>query len=236
DVDARGLDLQIAGDFLQAGQARDDAFELGGFGVELGGIGAVKGVIEGTLGHASADADGGGNGNGDAESGDAGEFGASAIDDIGHGGNALPPREQVDHEATGSAAGSKEAATRHGVETLHVGVLDHDGRDQFLIFDHLEIRGALGGFDGDEEVVVIGVRNEALLHDHEQVSGDTHHGYKQAQHDGAVVQHPVEGDAVNVQRKIEKAFHGAVEDAVGGILAGAQEAAAQHGGEADGDH
>ena len=50
------------------------------------------------------------------------------------------------------------------------------------------------------------------------------------------MQHPMQGDAVNTQREIEEAFHGAVADAVGGILAGAQEAAAQHGSEADGDH
>src|ERR1019366_7774763 len=160
DVDARGLDLQIAGDFLQAGQAADEALEFGGFGVELRGIGAVEGVIEAALGHASADADGGGNGDGNAQAGDAGEFGAGAIDDIGHGGFALPPREQVDHQAAGGAGGSEVAATGHGVETLHVGILHDDGRDQFLIFDHLVIRGALGGFQGDGLVFVVGVGND----------------------------------------------------------------------------
>src|ERR1039457_6938110 len=62
---------------------------------------------------------GGGNGDGNAQAGDAGQFGARAIDDIGHGGYALPPREQVDHQTAGSAGGSEIAATGHGVETLH---------------------------------------------------------------------------------------------------------------------
>src|ERR1035438_8912516 len=235
-VDARGFDLQVAGDFLQAGQAADEALELGGLLVELGGIGAVEGVIVSALGHASADADGGGNGERNAQAGDAGKFGTGAIDDLGHGGLALPPREQVDHQPAGSAGGSEVAAAGHGVEGLHIGVLDDDGRDQFLIFHHLIVRGALGGFHGDRVVVVVGVGDEALLHDHVEVSGGPQHRYKQAEHDGAVVQHPVEGDAVSMEGKIENGFHDAVEDAVGGVLAGAQEAAAQHGRQADGDH
>src|ERR1019366_4718280 len=220
----------------QAGQAADEALELGGLLVELGGIGAVEGVIVSTLGHATADADGGGKGERNAQAWDAGNLGAGAIDDLGHGGLALPAREQVDHQPAGSAGGSEVAAAGHGVEGLHVGILDDDGRDQFLIFHHLIVGGALGGFHGDRVVVVVGVGDEALLHDHVEVSGDPQHRYKQAQHDGAVVQHPVEGDAVSMEGKIENGFHHAVEDAVGGLLAGAQEATAEHGGEADGDH
>ena len=127
DVDTRRLDLQIAGDFLQAGKAPDDALKLGGFGVELGGIWAVQGVIVSALGHAPAHANGGGDGDGNAQAGDARKLGTGAIDDIGHRGHALPARQQVDHQAAGRAGGSEVAAAGHGVEALHVGILHHDG-------------------------------------------------------------------------------------------------------------
>jgi len=62
--------------------------------------------------------------------------------------------------------GSAESPARTGVETLDVGVLDDDLGDYLLVLHHLVEGSALRGLGLDAEVVVIGVGNEALGHDH----------------------------------------------------------------------
>ena len=234
-IDARVLDLQIAGHLLQARQPADDALQLGGFGVKLLGVRPIEREVVTALGHAPAHADGLGNRDEYAQSRKARESRPQPVHDIGDGGHALAARLEVDHEAAG-IGGSAEAPTGTGVETLHVRVLDDHLRDQLLVLHHLVEGGALGGLGLDVEVVVVGVGNEALGHRDVEVSGGPQHRQEHGQHDGAVSQYPAESDAVETQHALKHPLQGAIEQAVAGGFHFPQEAAAQHGSEADRHH
>ena len=166
-------------------------------------IRAVQREIVAALGHAAAHANRLRNRDEHFQSGDARDFGAQAVHDIVDRGHTLPARLEVDHEAPGVGGTAAKSPAGARVKGFHIGILYDDRGHQLLISGHLVIRGALRGLGLNEEIVVVGVRDEALVHHRVEPAGSNQHCHKRGQHHRAVPQHPSQRDVIEPQHGVE---------------------------------
>ena len=93
-----------------------------------------------------------------------------------------------------------------GIERSHRGILSRDVRKPLLVATHLLECRALFGFGLNQNLVVVGIRNESFRNSNEQISRGDQYQDAERQRSRPMPQNPLQAVIVEIQHPVENAL------------------------------
>jgi len=228
------LDLQIAGDVLQAGQGAQLRLHPRRPAVKLRHVGILEGVLVLALAELAADLDRLHVLQEGTNAGNRRQLAAQVLDHA-VGGRTFPARLEVHEDAPGVARQGEAAGADEGHVGIDGGIAADHLRRRLLVRHHIVEGHVFRALDETEDLPGVLVRQQTLGHDPEQGGAAGQGGGENQQGGAAVVQRELQAALGGAPQGHEESFGSGVEPSVVRLPRRPQVAAAEHGREGERD-